>query len=596
MAENQTKTCQVCKQPFVIEPDDFTFYEKIKVPPPTFCPECRLQRRLAFRNDRTLYKRKCMLCGKDIITIYHPDKKLVVYCQECWWSDKWNPLALEMKYDSSKPFFAQFAELMSRVPLMANFVVNDKTMANSPFNNMVSYLKNCYLLTNSDYNENCAYGCEVENSKDCFDTNLIDKCELCFECVNCQNCYQAFYALDCEGCHDIWFSRNLMNCSNCLGCVNLRGQQYCIFNKSYTKEEYEKELLNLNLLSYSSLQKLRELFEKQTLSFPQKYAHGFHNSNVSGEYIYNSKNTRDSWLVTGCENVRYGQYLVAKGTKDSYDYTQFGDGAELLYEDLQTGDHDMKVNFSWFVHRSADVEYSIECMAAQNLFGCIGVRNEKFCILNKKYPEDEYFDLVSKIKESMNIQPFPGNCGRTYAYGEFFPVEISPFGYNETTAQQYFPLTKEQAVEKGYNWQEPEARNYAITISSDNVPDLIDGIKEDVLSGIIECAHKGQCREQCAKAFRIIPQEYQFYKRFGLPLPHLCPNCRHYQRLLFRNPPHVWDGKCACSGAQSKDGAYRNTAAHFHGTGECPNKFQTPYNPDRKEIIYCGDCYNAEVV
>jgi hypothetical protein len=32
----ETKICQNCKKNFIIEPDDFGFYEKIKVPPPTF--------------------------------------------------------------------------------------------------------------------------------------------------------------------------------------------------------------------------------------------------------------------------------------------------------------------------------------------------------------------------------------------------------------------------------------------------------------------------------------------------------------------------------------------------------------------------------
>ena len=32
----ETKTCQNCKAQFIIEPDDFTFYEKINVPPPTW--------------------------------------------------------------------------------------------------------------------------------------------------------------------------------------------------------------------------------------------------------------------------------------------------------------------------------------------------------------------------------------------------------------------------------------------------------------------------------------------------------------------------------------------------------------------------------
>ncbi len=34
--ESQTKNCQNCKKDFIIEPEDFNFYEKIKVPAPTF--------------------------------------------------------------------------------------------------------------------------------------------------------------------------------------------------------------------------------------------------------------------------------------------------------------------------------------------------------------------------------------------------------------------------------------------------------------------------------------------------------------------------------------------------------------------------------
>lgn len=50
---SETRNCQNCKQPFTIEPDDFGFYEQIKVPPPTWCSDCRLMRRMSFRNELT---------------------------------------------------------------------------------------------------------------------------------------------------------------------------------------------------------------------------------------------------------------------------------------------------------------------------------------------------------------------------------------------------------------------------------------------------------------------------------------------------------------------------------------------------------------
>src|SRR3989344_8201029 len=67
---NEKKICQNCRGEFIIEPEDFSFYEKIGVPAPTFCPECRLVRRLAFRNERTLYRRACDLCKKEKVMMY----------------------------------------------------------------------------------------------------------------------------------------------------------------------------------------------------------------------------------------------------------------------------------------------------------------------------------------------------------------------------------------------------------------------------------------------------------------------------------------------------------------------------------------------
>ena len=92
--KSETKICQNCKKDFVIEPDDFGFYEKIGVPPPTFCSECRRQRRLAWRNDFIFYNRKCDLCKRNIISVYSPDNPQIIYCNKCWWSDKWDPKKL----------------------------------------------------------------------------------------------------------------------------------------------------------------------------------------------------------------------------------------------------------------------------------------------------------------------------------------------------------------------------------------------------------------------------------------------------------------------------------------------------------------------
>lgn len=134
-------------------------------------------------------------------------------------------------------------------------------------------------------------------------------------------------------------------------------------------------------------------------------------------------------------------------------------------------------------------------------------------------------------------------------------------------------------------------------------------MQDDIIDQIIKCAHatnspstssgqttKAVCNEQCTTAFEIIQPELDFYRKMNLPLPRLCPNCRHYQRLKQRNPLKLWKRKCQCAGVQSDNGVYRNTINHTHGQNHCENEFETTYSLDRPEIVYCEDYYKAEVV
>ncbi len=76
------KNCQGCKNQFTIEPDDFAFYEKMKVPVPEQCPQCRQQLRMLYRNFKTLYKRPSSKSGKMIVSMYNPEVKFPVYDSE----------------------------------------------------------------------------------------------------------------------------------------------------------------------------------------------------------------------------------------------------------------------------------------------------------------------------------------------------------------------------------------------------------------------------------------------------------------------------------------------------------------------------------
>src|SRR3989344_2449414 len=169
----ETKNCQNCKQNFVIEPEDFQFYKKIKVPPPTFCPSCRFQRRLLFWNAINLYKRPCDLCKKFNISVYPPEAPYTVYCPLCWWSDAWDPRNSGRDYDFNRPFFEQLNELWHATPLLG-LSIDLSTAQSFPYNHDCGYLKNCYFLFSALECEDSAYGYFVGHSQAVYDSCAVE--------------------------------------------------------------------------------------------------------------------------------------------------------------------------------------------------------------------------------------------------------------------------------------------------------------------------------------------------------------------------------------------------------------------------------------
>jgi hypothetical protein len=213
------------------------------------------------------------------------------------------------------------------------------------------------------------------------------------------------------------------------------------------------------------------------------------------------------------------------------------------------------------------------------------LRNKKYCILNKQYSKEEYENLLPRVIAHMDAMPYISTNGNQYAFGDFFPPDLSQSGYSETIANEYFPLNKDAVLSEGFIWRDREERSYDTTISAGSLPDSIQAVSDDVLKEVIACVHDGKCDHHCTGAFRIIAPELALYRRLDLPLPQVCPNCRHYERVGQRNPLRLWTRKCDCS-----------LSGHFHSETACSMEFETSHAPDRSEIVYCEKCYQAEVV
>jgi hypothetical protein len=562
----QNVTCQSCNSSFTVEPDDFSFYEKIQVPPPTFCPECRMLRRMSFSNYHNFYKTNCDACQMPTIGTYRQDRPYRMFCNPCWWKDNWDGTEYGINYNPDMHFFEHLKELRDKSVFMALETLYP-SLTNTVYTNHSGYQKNCFMTICADFNENCAYSTMIAGSKDSLDCYRLVESELCYECVGVFKSYSCYFSEELENCVNCHFCQSCYGCTDCFGCVNLRNKSYYFFNKQYSKEEYFEKIKDLNFNLFSNQQKIKEESEGFWLKFPKRSYHGNSlNIDVSGEYIYESKNTKNSYLVKGAENCKFVQILSLKTTKDTYDFTQWGNGVELCYECNVVGEgayHNKFCVECWPECR--DLEYCFYCINCRDCFGCVNLKKKQYCIFNREYSKEEYFKLKEQIINKMKEKPWKNKAGHSYSYGEFFPPEISPFSYQEAVSFEYKILDDKEALKKGYNWVPIPEKEYQVTIKHKDLPEDIKETKDDIVNEVISCS-------TCSRAFNISQIEFDLLKKIDQPIPHSCPKCRHARRLTRINKPKFYERNCFL----------------------CKANINTPYASERPEIVYCESCYQKE--
>jgi hypothetical protein len=570
----ESRTCQNCNNDFTLVADELGFYEKIGVPAPTFCPECRSLRRQIWRNVLSLYSRKCDLCQKPVISCYSPSVPIVQYCNKCWWSDEWDPKASGRDYDFSRPFFEQFQELMHSVPHIA--VVNDNGIAslNCEYTFDWWFSKNCYMCFDGWKVENVMYaffGCAGKYMVDV--VSIRDKNEWLYECIDCERSYQIKYSQFAVACSDSQFLYDCRSCQDCFMCSGLRNKRYCFKNVEYSKEEYEQILASYRLDTWEGSERARKEFEEFITSYPRRFARIIQSAYSSGDLLLNCKNVHHGYNLDGAENCRYYDY--GSGPKDSQDLSMSGELSECYEGNVV--DHSSRNFFGLFTVKSQDVQYTQHCHSGKYLFGCIGLRSSQYCILNKEYTKEEYEELMPKIIEHMNAMPYVDKRGRVYKYGEFFPSDLSPHGYNETAAHQSTPLTRDEAIALGYSWQDNlQMTTGKETLAAEQIPETIAETTDAITNEILACI-------DCGRNYKIVAQEMVFYRKMNIPVPHRCFYCRHAARMARRNPFKLWHRECMCE-----------LDTHGH-SGKCSNEFETSYAPERPETVFCEGCYQSEV-
>jgi len=541
--------CTHCKSPFSHSSEDMEQYKKFGFDPVNLCFECNQKERLCFRNERKLYNRKCDGTGTEIISIYSSDKPYKIYKNDYWHSDQWDGLDYGKDMDFNRPFFEKLQELQLKVPRLA---ILNVSCENSEYCNMVVGNKNCYLIFGGDHNKDALYGTMCMHNKNSLDLDHSHKNEWCYFMGDTIGNYGCRFTFDSKNCKNCAFLSDCSNCTECILCTNLNNKSYCIQNKQYSKEEYLEKKNQIMNGSYDMQRQLFKLFVGLLKKRVVKYAHIINCQNCTGDYLKESKNCHNVFDGSDCEDVHNG--IFAYGTKDAFNMSYTGHGSEWCYSQVAVI-NSRNVFFSYFIADSSDIYYSDLMINCQDCFGCVGLRHKKYCILNRQYSKQEYENLKAEIIKHMK---------KSGEWGKFLPKNLSCFGYNESTAHQFYPLTKEQALSQGFKWHDDVQKHYQQQTYV--TPDNIQEVSDDILKEILSCP-------KCNKNYKILPQELAFYRSQQIPIPRYCSECRHDLRVNLRNPKKLWNRECE----------------------ECKSAIKTTYSPKKTERVLCEKCYLNEI-
>lgn len=567
----EMKKCRLSWQEFFVTDRDLEFYDKISpvfngkkysIPSPTLCPEERMRRRLSFRNERKLYHGKCAKTWNQIISIYSHEKDYIVYDPKVWWGDDWNPHDFQAKFDFSRPFFPQFDELLKKTPkpALANWFGE-----NSDYCNQCYYLKNCYLCFCTDYSEDCEYLYGSFECKNCFDCLNIEKCEYCHECIGCASCFNCHECRDCRDSRDMLFCFDCSSCHDCFGCTNLRNKSYHFFNEELTPDVYKKRLEEYRSASEKIQKPIIERVNHMMKNALYRDTKNIGCESCTGDFLHGCKNAYECFDGREMIESKF-DCLVPTGCEHCYDWT----GMNWSWNNEWISIDGNNIHFSAYVYSwNANVFYSHCCANGwHDLFGCSWLKKSDHCILNTPYSVQEYEELCSKIIDHMN------NTGEWW---EFFPTEMSPFRYDETVANEQFPLSEKEVRAKWWKWKGEEETSsyhgdYYAPLEIDQYDEKKIGFEiaqkniYEVINWILKC-------EATWKPFKIIKQELVFYIEHGIPLPTKHPDERHSERMGKINPRKLYEKKC----------------------NECTKMMITTYALGRPEKVMCEECYRKLV-
>ena len=505
----EKRICKFTNREFTITKQEKKAYERFGMPLPDIYPDERHRYHFSYSNPLTLYWAKEVRTGKKILSGFDPTDHPTIYDGSFWMSADFDAREYGRDFDFSRPFFDQWKELFDAVPKPALTMLRTE---DCDYSNYLADCKRCYLTFNALGAENLLYSVRAFFSKDSIELFNLTMCELSYGCIHCLKCYNVKFADFATNCVDSAFLYDCDSCSNCYQCANLKHKSYCIQNKQYTKEEYQEKMKNIDLSSY----KTWRAENKKWQTFLQKEP-------IRAERLVNCQDS-DGILLTNCRNCHRCFTMVegdnnynsfGQQVTDSCDADGWNGSASLLRTTAALSSRD--IYFSWGGENSYSIGYSYIMMNSHDCFGCYGVKNGAYCLLNKEYTQKEYKKILPKVIAHMK---------KTGEWGQWFPHSMSPYYYDETDASLIFSVTGEEAKRMGLRMRKQKRREKSEGSPVSKIPDRVADFKKADLKKSFLC-------EETDRAYKITKEELAMHKQLGVPLPRVSWQARlaeHYPK------------------------------------------------------------------
>ncbi len=460
----------------------------------------------AFWQHFGIHKRKSDYSGKNIISVFSDECPYPVWHKDEWMENANPPSAI---YDKNRDFWEQVWELFRKCPIAHNVWVWNE---NSEYTDDCWYSKNCYLCHSLLKCEDCSYLFRTVNHKDCQFCVFSFDLQKCLDIIYWFDCYNVKYAIDVKRCRNSAFLFDCEDCENCMLCWNLRNKKYCIANKQYSKEDYEKEIQKYDLSSrkiYNTL--IKQFSDVITKKAYWKEKHFTMVENSSWDYLENCNNCENCFYIQEAKDCK--NWLRSLWVKSSQNFVSILH-SEKIYNSVLAQDNCYNIHYCFNVIESKNLEYCSNCYRCENCFLSSWLVWKKYYILNKEYSKEDYEKLKQEIIEDMK---------KKWVYWEFFPWYFSPTTYEESWAASHCPLSLEEQKKYGFRISQLEEK---LPENLKNISELPEKLLEDNIWEV-----KWWYFDEIAKKpFAITDTDIAFYKKTNSPI-----NDKFYIRRLKEN-------------------------------------------------------------